>query len=472
MGQEPSMDVFYRLSKLRGAAKEHASPVWESASAHLWRGWLWLTVPRDPVDWKGVLANARTWLQLRTIASRVIAGVVFAALLTGAGVVFVWSWDADQANRAPLLAPLASIVGTLATLAVGVFLARAALRQARIATLVAEIAAQQADTAGRRHVEQTKSDFRRRITESFSKAVEQLASDKLEARLGGIYTLERISIESADDYWTVMETLTACLRERSQRNDAEYQKSDERISPRARALWEERGRPEGKADEIWEEAVWLGEPPAADIDAILTVIKRRREQSRVRERAEEWRLDLTTAVLKQANLKKAHLERAWLQGAHLEGAALGEARLEEANLGNAHLKRAWLQGAHLEGADLTEARLEEANLGNAHLKKALLSGAHLEWANLQAAHLEGAILYKAYLERADFSYVDLGGADLRGAHLEGTNLSDANLSGAQLRGAHLGFADLSRATVAQPQLDEACGVDATLPAGLTLKPCP
>jgi hypothetical protein len=36
----------------------------------------------------------------------------------------------------------------------------------------------------------------RRITESFSKAVEQLGSDKLEVRLGGTYSLERISKES------------------------------------------------------------------------------------------------------------------------------------------------------------------------------------------------------------------------------------------------------------------------------------
>jgi hypothetical protein len=44
-----------------------------------------------------------------------------------------------------------------------------------------------------RHYAQTEADRQRRITESFSKAVEQLANDKLEIRLGGIYTLERIS---------------------------------------------------------------------------------------------------------------------------------------------------------------------------------------------------------------------------------------------------------------------------------------
>jgi hypothetical protein len=72
-----------------------------------------------------------------------------------------------------------------------------------------------------RHFAQTDADRQRRITESFSKAVEQLGSDKLEVRLGGIYSLERISKESPDDYWTVMENLTGFVRECSRRNEAE-----------------------------------------------------------------------------------------------------------------------------------------------------------------------------------------------------------------------------------------------------------
>jgi hypothetical protein len=56
-------------------------------------------------------------------------------------------------------------------------------------------AIQQARTASLRHYEQTRADRQRRLTETFSKAVEQLASDKMEARLGGIYTLERLAIE-------------------------------------------------------------------------------------------------------------------------------------------------------------------------------------------------------------------------------------------------------------------------------------
>src|SRR5690349_20194183 len=64
---------------------------------------------------------------------------------------------------------------------------------------------------------QRAADFRRRINETYSKAVSQLASDKLEERLGGIYTLENISKESPDDYRTVMETLSAFVRERARK---------------------------------------------------------------------------------------------------------------------------------------------------------------------------------------------------------------------------------------------------------------
>ena len=104
-----------------------------------------------------------------------------------------------------------------------------------------------------RHFAQTDADRQRRITESFAKAVEQLGSDKLEVRLGGIYSLERISKESPDDYWTVMENLTAFVRERSRRNEAERTSQDleQRVSRRAYFLWQTAGRPDGQSDNFW-----------------------------------------------------------------------------------------------------------------------------------------------------------------------------------------------------------------------------
>jgi hypothetical protein len=257
----------------------------------------------------------------------------------------------------------------------------------------------------------TDANRQRRITESFSTAVEQLGSDTLEVRLDGIYSLERISQESPDDYWTVMENLTAFVRERSLRNEAErLQDFEQRVSRRAYFLWQRTGRPSGRAEGVGAEAVRrdeIGEPPTIDIAAVLTVIKRGNKRSREQEISNAWRLDLSGATMEQADLSDAHLERANLSHAHLHGANLFGAHLEGANLLRAHLDGANLSGAHLEGADLLRT--------------------HLDGANLSGAHLEGADLFRAHLEDAK----------LLNARLEGANLSDAvGLSEAQLAEAH------------------------------------
>ncbi|HEY4937894.1 MAG TPA: hypothetical protein VIJ69_02595, partial [Actinomycetota bacterium] len=51
------------------------------------------------------------------------------------------------------------------------------------------------------------------ITDRFTKATDQLGSDKLEIRLGGIYSMERIARDSKSDQGPVMEVLTAFVRE-------------------------------------------------------------------------------------------------------------------------------------------------------------------------------------------------------------------------------------------------------------------
>jgi hypothetical protein len=53
------------------------------------------------------------------------------------------------------------------------------------------------------------------ITERYTKAIEQLGSDKLDVRLGGIYALERIANDSERDQSTVVEVLSAFIREHS-----------------------------------------------------------------------------------------------------------------------------------------------------------------------------------------------------------------------------------------------------------------
>lgn len=55
------------------------------------------------------------------------------------------------------------------------------------------------------------------MVEIFNRAIDQLGNDKLEVRLGAIYTLKRISRDPqyADYRLPILETLAAYVRERS-----------------------------------------------------------------------------------------------------------------------------------------------------------------------------------------------------------------------------------------------------------------
>jgi uncharacterized protein YjbI with pentapeptide repeats len=233
---------------------------------------------------------------------------------------------------------------------------------------------------------------RGQLTERFTKAIEQLGSEKLAVRLGGIYALEQIALDSAELHWPVMEVLTAYLREHS------HTGAD--VDPAANL-------PERRLP--------------ADHHAIATVIgRRRREQDPAGQR-----LDLHATMLPGVLWARAHLEGASLEGAHLQGASLEAARLQS--------------------ADLSEARLEGSNLREAHLEGASLDGAHLEDVMLVGARLEEAKLYHAHVERAHLQGASLEGTSLHGASLEGANLNSANLQGASLFEARLEGADLTGA---------------------------
>ena len=57
------------------------------------------------------------------------------------------------------------------------------------------------------------------ITERYTKAIQQLGDTSLAVRLGGIYALERIAIDSERDHPTVVEVLSAFVREQSKKCD-------------------------------------------------------------------------------------------------------------------------------------------------------------------------------------------------------------------------------------------------------------
>jgi uncharacterized protein YjbI with pentapeptide repeats len=315
----------------------------------------------------------------------------------------VWAtYTANREQIIPLLAPLATFASGFLTVVVGSVVAYAALKQVRIATRQAEIATRQAEIARDRHEEQIKADLQRRITESFTKAVEQLGHTEIQVRVGGIYSLERISQESDRDYWPIMEILTAYVRERAPWNGATL----------APSRTENTSQPSSPDPQ-----------PMADVAAAITVVGRRKPRQED-EDSERYRLNLRSTDLRGAFLSKGYFKNVIFTEAHLEKASLEEANLQ-GNLSFAHLENASLSGAHL----------EQALIFFAHLENASLSGAHLETAILAQAHLEGAILKKAHLEKAILLAAHLEGAHLDGAHLEGVHFDGAHLEGATFHGA-------------------------------------
>ena len=228
-----------------------------------------------------------------------ISAAVLALVIVWALFVPLADWLAHHdvgSAKGPLLQTARDAArGRLLTLAAGLFAAGALIYTVRNFTLSRE----------------------GQVTERYTKAIEQLGSDKLDVRIGGIYALERVARDSARDHPTVMEVLTAFIREHSREQGPPPD-------------------PDGREQERWT-------PP--DIQAAITVIGRRH----------------TKRDIGRINLYGAYLVHAFLHDADLTGTRLRDADLTGARLRDAKLTGAYARGAKLTGADLHGAILTEAD---------------------------------------------------------------------------------------------------------------
>jgi uncharacterized protein YjbI with pentapeptide repeats len=286
----------------------------------------------------------------------------------------------------------------------------------------------------------------KQVTERFSKSIEHLGSDKIDIRLGGIYALEQIAIDSPKYHWTIVEILSAFIREKCSIN---LQTS-----------------PDSNLEETTSE---IDRKIGIDIQAALTILGRRKvSQDPAKKQIDLRRVNLCGVEIPESNLSEANLRGANLSGANLSeadlnGANLIRANLSGADLNGANLIGAYLNGANLRGADLSGADLSVAYLSRADLIGADLSRADLIGANLSGANLSGADLIEANLSRAYLIRADLSRADLIGANLSGAYLSGADLSGAYLRETKLSLS----VNLTQAQIDSAITDELTeLPDGL------
>lgn len=282
----------------------------------------------------------------------------------------------------------------------------------------------------------------RLITERFSKAVEQLGSDKMDVRIGGIYALEQIAKDSVKYpdlqgyHWTVMEVLTAFIRERS---PVQPKKQNQTFAASFLASDQE-------SSEL--------KPVTTDVQAAVSVIGRRDIS---RENPEQ------TLNLSYTNLSGANLERAKLQRANFYKSNFKEACLREAKM-----QGAYLQEANLIKANLADSDLYDVNLCKAKLQGAILVGACLEGGvSFIKAQLHKANLYRARLQGASFEEAKLKGANFKEANLQHVNFSDADLrnaifSSAKLCNTEFKNTRLQKATFENTDLQAACFDEANL----------
>lgn len=215
------------------------------------------------------------------------------------------------------------------------------------------------------------------VTERYTKAIEQLGSERTAIRVGGIFALERIGHDSERDRTTIVNVLTSSLYNQ--------------LSATA-------GKP--------------GKPvlmPPAEESALMVALMRLRKIGETNK--------LASYLMGNANLENADLRGAYLSEANMTGYPLFLANASEADLSKAVLRRAILFGTNFSRANLQDTVLSEADL-----QEAGFSGADLRCADLTGANLK----------EADFSGADLRCADLTGAELKGAIFKRAQLKDAKV----------------------------------------
>lgn len=260
------------------------------------------------------------------------------------------------------------------------------------------------------------------LTERFTRAVDQISADDLTVRLGGIYALEQIARESARNYPTVMEVLTAFVRQ-----NAPLQAGADPGTPMV-----------------------VASSVAPDVQAVLTVIGRR---------------DASRDGAACLNLGYTKLSTANLIGANLSHVCFNNSDLSDANLSGADLTDADLDSARMMSTILIGTNLTRAQMVRTELVQAGLREANLTDANLQLANFSGSILYGAILRGANLLGANFSGAILFGADLTNAELIDATMAGAVLYGANLeGARHLTQAQIDSASTDDTTKLPPLVPA--------
>ena len=274
---------------------------------------------------------------------------------------------------------------------------------------------------------QTENEIARRVTDSFTKAVELLGHTEIAVRQGGIYALGRIAAENREEHPKIMSIIAAYIRHRSRAYvDSEYEKAKKAQFERNAQL---------KKDPLlgmtmlpypvqtWSEFIKNSisrRPSPIDLEAAVAVIRDRNTKFDAKlsldlSEAFLFRVDFGKALLKNVNFKHSVLQHCNFAEAELSGAEMGK-------------------------ANFTNSTFNNANILQSIVEETIFEGASMQRVNFDKMDMTCAIFHKADLTNAQFHNVKLFGTEFHNAAMTGAKFShvllkDVNFSEAKLDGA-------------------------------------
>ena len=246
-------------------------------------------------------------------------------------VFALWNWLSAEDSASAVIRNVGLVIAGSVAVPLAIWRALVADRQAS--------AAQQQSGLAERSM----------LNESYQKGAEMLGSEVLSVRMGGIYTLQRLSERYPCFYHIeVMRLFCAFVR---------HPTKDKRVE----SLAESDEKQDGQT-----------RTHRADVQDIMQAIGSRNPANISLERDEEFKLYLRGADMAYLQVRAAKLSGSWLTKANLSGAILpyadlSGARLRRTDLSRAQLRHADLSNANLWDADITKAILYDANVTGADL---------------------------------------------------------------------------------------------------------
>ncbi len=206
---------------------------------------------------------------------------------------------------------------------------------------------QQLETDRRQLRQQLEMAGQEQASERVARALDQLGSEQLDVRLGGIYGLERIAARASGEAMAAGGAYRLPYEGSGDPHPAGWWASQDRVQVfeilSAYVRTTSHRPPIGPAD---SDSLQVRQP---DVQAAVTALARRTVLDG------DPPLDLSGSVLPGARLGSAKLAGADLRGADVRGTSL-----QQAQLAGVHLEQSLLCGTQFQGADLSGAHLAGA----------------------------------------------------------------------------------------------------------------